>query len=161
MYSNIYQIRFTAKHAIANAFTMAIARAIVFVDWNTNRESRRFQVSAIWRFSVTRHRDRSCKDAKDDGIFSQNKHIERSAHERLRQAVSLLPVRWILGSINICTSNASPETRVFMAITLLRDDCLLCNSVLATARSARPMRANELEILTLNWLYPLTYFCTR
>jgi len=39
-----------------------------------------------------------------------------------------------------------PETRVFVVITLLRDDCLLCNSVLRRRHEVRGQRALELEI---------------
>lgn len=47
-----------------------------------------------------------------------------------------------------------PETRVFVVITLLRDDCLLCNSVLRRRHEVRGQRAFELEIfLTERVLY--------
>jgi len=48
------------------------------------------------------------------------------------------------------------ETRVFVVITLLRDDCLLCNSVPTKARSARPSNTRIGNIF--NWTCLVYHF---
>lgn len=50
------------------------------------------------------------------------------------------------------------KTRVFVVITLLRDDCLLCNSVSVGGTKCKANRAIELEIFSIERVLRVVLF---